>query len=170
MLSPVLRCSHSLVGAEWMRVAEVTSCAAILYDRILERWFHQNAPYHRYFALLLAAAPKTKHWNMSRTDGRKIVAVATAGMVGVLGFAQFYLPYYADRDKIRGLSEEEDMPPAAREEMRRTMMAMQRQQAQEGAGGDATGGPPPPQQQKPRIAGSMWKNFGGGGGSGSGGN
>ena len=82
---------------------------------------------------------------MSRTDGRKIVAVATAGMVGVLGFAQLYLPYYADRDKIRGLSEEEDMPPAAREEMRRTMMAMQRQQAQEGAGGDATGGPPPPQ-------------------------
>ena len=104
---------------------------------------------------------------MSRTDGRKIVAVATAGMVGVLGFAQLYLPYYADRDKIRGLSEEEDMPPAAREEMRRTMMAMQRQQAQEGAGGDATRGPPPPQQQqKPRTAGSMWKNFGGSGGSG----
>ena len=104
---------------------------------------------------------------MSRTDGRKIVAVATAGMVGVLGFAQLYLPYYADRDKIRGLSEEEDMPPAAREEMRRTMMAMQRQQAQEGAGGDATGGPPPPQQQKPRTAGSMWKNFGVGAGGGN---
>mmetsp|Transcript_3595 Transcript_3595/g.6254 ORF Transcript_3595/g.6254 Transcript_3595/m.6254 type:complete len:102 (-) Transcript_3595:281-586(-) len=100
---------------------------------------------------------------MSRTDGRKIVAMATAGMVGVLGFAQLYLPYYADRDKIRGLSEEEDMPPAAREEMRRTMMAMQRQQAQEGGGGGEAGGPPQQQQQqKPRGAGSMWKNIGGG--------
>ena len=98
---------------------------------------------------------------MSRTDGRKIVAIATAGMVGVLGFAQLYLPYYADRDKIRGLSEEEDMPPAAREEMRRTMMAMQRQQAQNGGGGDQQ----QQQQQNPWARGSMWKNIGGGGGN-----
>ena len=100
---------------------------------------------------------------MSRTDGRKIVAIATAGMVGVLGFAQLYLPFYADRDKIRGLSEEEDMPPAAREEMRRTMMAMQRQQAQNGGGGDQQ--QQQQQQQNPRARGSMWKNIGGGGGN-----
>ena len=60
---------------------------------------------------------------MSRTDGRKGVAVATAGIAAIIGFAQIYLPYWADRDKIRGLSEEEDMPAAAKREMQRAMAA-----------------------------------------------
>ena len=47
---------------------------------------------------------------MVRTDGRKIVVIATVATVSFVGFAQIYLPYWADRDKIRGMAEEEDMP------------------------------------------------------------
>ena len=76
---------------------------------------------------------------MDRTDGRKIVVIATLATVSFVGFAQIYLPYWADRDKIRGLSEEEDMPAAAtrqilmdamdaeRQEERREMEQQQRQ-------------------------------------------
>jgi hypothetical protein len=34
---------------------------------------------------------------MSRTDGRKLVAVAGTAIVGALGFATIYLPFVADR-------------------------------------------------------------------------
>ena len=77
---------------------------------------------------------------MDRTDGRKIVVIATLDTVSFVGFAQIYLPYWADRDKICGLSsEEEDMPAAAtrqilmdamdaeRQEERREMEQQQRQ-------------------------------------------
>ena len=77
---------------------------------------------------------------MDRTDGRKIVEIVTLATVSLVGFAQIYLPYWADRDKIRGLSEEEDMPAAAtrqilmdaimdaeRQEERREMEQQQRQ-------------------------------------------
>lgn len=74
---------------------------------------------------------------MPRVDGRKIVAIATLSTVSVVGFAQIYLPFWADRDKIRGMAEEEDMPAAARREMERAM-EQERQQQQ---------------------AGSMWKNM-----------
>ena len=63
-------------------------------------------------------------------DGKKIVAVAVTGTVAVLGIAQIYLPYVADRDKLRGLFEEEYMPPGAKREME-AMMKAQRQAARQ---------------------------------------
>ena len=41
---------------------------------------------------------------MSRTDGRKLVALAAAATVGALGIGTIYLPFMADRDKLRGMS------------------------------------------------------------------
>ena len=40
---------------------------------------------------------------MSRTDGRKLVALAAAATVGALGIGTIYLPFMADRDKLRGM-------------------------------------------------------------------
>ena len=40
---------------------------------------------------------------MSRTDGRKLVALAAAATVGALGLGTIYLPFMADRDKLRGM-------------------------------------------------------------------
>lgn len=54
---------------------------------------------------------------MPKVDGRKIVAIATAGTLAAVAFGQIYLPFIADRDKVRGLSEEDEVPEGARKEM-----------------------------------------------------
>mmetsp|Transcript_30656 Transcript_30656/g.50648 ORF Transcript_30656/g.50648 Transcript_30656/m.50648 type:complete len:80 (-) Transcript_30656:110-349(-) len=77
---------------------------------------------------------------MARVDGRKIVGIATVATVSVVGFAQIYLPFWADRDKIRGMAEEEDMPAAAKREMEKQIKQQQ-------------------QQHEQQQAGSMWKNM-----------
>eukprot|EP00543_Licmophora_paradoxa_P005125 CAMPEP_0202447994 /NCGR_PEP_ID=MMETSP1360-20130828/6782_1 /ASSEMBLY_ACC=CAM_ASM_000848 /TAXON_ID=515479 /ORGANISM="Licmophora paradoxa, Strain CCMP2313" /LENGTH=90 /DNA_ID=CAMNT_0049065349 /DNA_START=79 /DNA_END=351 /DNA_ORIENTATION=+ len=88
---------------------------------------------------------------MPRADGKKLVAVATGAIVLTVGIAQVYLPYWMDRDKLRGMSEEEDMPQAAKQEMERMMRiqqatnTMQHQQQQ--------------QQREGGNAGSMWNKM-----------
>ena len=96
---------------------------------------------------------------MVRTDGRKIVAVATIATVSVVCFAQIYLPFWADRDKIRGMAEEEDMPAAAKREMRmmeQQQRKQQQQQQQQMLNQDDKNNAAAPQ---PVSAGSMWKNM-----------
>lgn len=80
---------------------------------------------------------------MAKTDGRKLVVVATAAIVGVIGVAQVYLPFVADRDKLRGLSEEEQMPGRARQQMEQLLSQQQQQQ----------------QAQAPNVSNSMWSGF-----------
>eukprot|EP00560_Eucampia_antarctica_P002903 CAMPEP_0197840254 /NCGR_PEP_ID=MMETSP1437-20131217/45501_1 /TAXON_ID=49252 ORGANISM="Eucampia antarctica, Strain CCMP1452" /NCGR_SAMPLE_ID=MMETSP1437 /ASSEMBLY_ACC=CAM_ASM_001096 /LENGTH=94 /DNA_ID=CAMNT_0043449837 /DNA_START=136 /DNA_END=420 /DNA_ORIENTATION=- len=53
---------------------------------------------------------------MSRVDGRKLVGAAFAATTIALGIAQFYLPFMADRDQLRGMFEEE-VPNAAKMEL-----------------------------------------------------
>lgn len=86
---------------------------------------------------------------MGRTDGKKIVAIAVAGITAAVGFGQIYLPFIADKDKLRGLFEEEDMPQQAKQEMEIMMKAeiaaaQARQQSQ---------------SQGSASAGSMWSNL-----------
>jgi hypothetical protein len=86
---------------------------------------------------------------MSRIDGRKIVGGAVLAITGAIGIAQIYLPYIADKDKLRGMFEEEDMPDVARKEMDMMMKA-------EIAAADAR------QQSQGKSksgAGSMWSNL-----------
>ena len=51
----------------------------------------------------------------ARASGNKLVALAVAGTVSAVGIGTIYLPFMADRDKMRGLHEEENMkaPTAA---------------------------------------------------------
>jgi hypothetical protein len=44
----------------------------------------------------------------ARVDGKTIVVVAVTAVVAATGIGTIYLPYFADRDKLRGLNEEED--------------------------------------------------------------
>jgi hypothetical protein len=44
----------------------------------------------------------------AKVDGRKIVVVAVTAVVAATGIGTIYLPYFADRDKLRGLNEEAD--------------------------------------------------------------
>ena len=83
---------------------------------------------------------------MPKVDGRKIVVVATAGTLAAVAFGQIYLPFIADRDKVRGLSEEDEVPEGARKEMEELFKNT-----------GATFPPPRPQQQK--HSNSMWNNL-----------
>mmetsp|Transcript_12185 Transcript_12185/g.18414 ORF Transcript_12185/g.18414 Transcript_12185/m.18414 type:complete len:96 (+) Transcript_12185:71-358(+) len=93
---------------------------------------------------------------MSRTSGRKIVSFAFAGIVGAIGLGQIYLPYIADRDKLRGLFEEGDMPAQAKQEMDMIMraekaaMEAQQQAQKKKENGEDKGG---------KSGGSMWSNL-----------
>jgi hypothetical protein len=84
---------------------------------------------------------------MPRADGRKLVAAAVTATVAVIGFAQIYLPFMADRDRLRGLNEEEHMSPQAKREIDMLMRKMHDEQ--EAAKKDASG----------TNAGSMWSNM-----------
>ncbi|KAL3794001.1 hypothetical protein ACHAW5_006738 [Stephanodiscus triporus] len=113
---------------------------------------------------------------MSRTDGRKLVGIAVAMTVTALGVGTIYLPFVADRDKLRGLFEEGDdaVPEGARrqmkamakveaEEMERQLRSRGEQQQnaqQEGRQFSPEEVPQQPQQQRQRAsAGSMWSSF-----------
>ena len=110
---------------------------------------------------------------MSRTDGRKLVALAATATVGMIGIGSIYLPFMADRDKLRGLFEEgeETMPEGARKEMqalvkaelaakaaaRQQALDEQQQDMQEQQRRDED---LQLQQQRQRAsAGSMWSSF-----------
>ncbi len=69
---------------------------------------------------------------MSRTDGRKLVAIATTLTISALGVGTIYLPFIADRDKLRGLFEEgeESIPEGARKEIQ-AIVKKEQEQAQE---------------------------------------
>jgi hypothetical protein len=86
---------------------------------------------------------------MSRVDGKKIVAVVTAVTVAAVAVGEVWLPYIADRDKVRGLFEEDDVPEGARKEMEELIQSSTRIPS------------PPPQERKHEGAtpGSMWRNF-----------
>lgn len=100
-----------------------------------------------------------------RTDGRKLVGIAVALTVSALGVGTIYLPFIADRDKLRGLFEEGDdaVPEGARrqlmamakqeaEETERLRMSQQQQQQQQEETHQ-------PQQRQRASAGSMWSSF-----------
>ena len=85
-------------------------------------------------------------------SGKQLVAFAVAATVGAVGIGTIYLPFMADRDKLRGLFEEgeEQIPEGARREIRDIMKkeAMEREIQQSEAA---------PQERK--GAGSMWSSF-----------
>jgi len=98
---------------------------------------------------------------MSRTDGRKLVALAAAATTFALTFSTIYLPYMADRDKLRGLFEEgeDSIPEGARREIRQLQRAeaaelqrQQKQSEQQQQQGDI-------QQPQGKGSGSMWSSF-----------
>jgi uncharacterized iron-regulated membrane protein len=109
---------------------------------------------------------------MSRTDGRKLVGIAVALTVTALGVGTIYLPFVADRDKLRGLFEEGDdaVPEGARRQMKamakveaeeaqqRRSLEQQQQHAQQ-EGRQSSLEEVSQQQRQRASAGSMWSSF-----------
>lgn len=89
---------------------------------------------------------------MSRVDGRKIVGAAFAGTTIAIGIAQFYLPFMADRDKLRGMFEEESIPESAKKELD-NLMKLER------AAEDAKKGGSTVLANRQTESGSMWNKL-----------
>eukprot|EP00956_Cyclotella_meneghiniana_P027255 scaffold60738_cov68-Cyclotella_meneghiniana.AAC.2 len=68
-------------------------------------------------------------------SGKQLVTLAITATVSAIGIGTIYLPFIADRDKLRGLFEEgeEQIPEGARREIRDIMRkeAQQQQEQQE---------------------------------------
>ena len=103
------------------------------------------------------------------------MALAATATVGMIGIGSIYLPFLADRDKLRGLFEEgeETMPEGARREMQAMMKAElaakaaarqqaldeQQQDMQDQQRRDEDLQQQQQQQQQRASAGSMWSSF-----------
>lgn len=62
----------------------------------------------------------------SRTsNGSKVVVAAVTMIVATLGVGTVYLPFIADRDKIRGLNEEAELSVLSRREYERALLEME---------------------------------------------
>jgi hypothetical protein len=91
-------------------------------------------------------------------SGRQLVTLAVAATVSTIALGSIYLPFMADRDKLRGLSEEgEDaMPEGARREIR-DLMRKEREDVERREG--ACQEEREERQQQKATAGSMWGSF-----------
>ena len=95
----------------------------------------------------------------ARSSGSKVVIAAVTATLTMVGIGSIYLPFFADRDKIRGMHEEKDgaVPTGA-------LLAQEIQKFQnEKAGGNGQAEESQVQRQDSKKAasapGSMWKNL-----------
>jgi hypothetical protein len=61
---------------------------------------------------------------MAQISGSKMVAAAVTLTLTAVGVGTIYLPFFADKDRLRGLSEEGDMRAAEKAEYERALREM----------------------------------------------
>jgi hypothetical protein len=90
----------------------------------------------------------------ARSSGNKLVVAAVGAMVSAVGIGTIYLPFIADRDKMRGLHEESTPPTSA-------MLAQEIRKLQKDGAlrGDDDEENSPKNERKSLSPGSMWKRF-----------
>mmetsp|Transcript_1371 Transcript_1371/g.2395 ORF Transcript_1371/g.2395 Transcript_1371/m.2395 type:complete len:95 (+) Transcript_1371:158-442(+) len=91
----------------------------------------------------------------SRVSGNKLVSLAVAGTITVVGVSCIYIPFFADRDKMRGLHEESAPPTSAM--LAQEIKKLQREGILKGEEDQDDG--TAAQAERPRAPGSMWKQF-----------
>ena len=88
-----------------------------------------------------------------RVSGSKAVVAAIAGTIGAVCIGAIYVPFVADRDKLRGLHEESTPPTSA-------MLAQEiKKLQQEGILRRDEDESHPNITTKAKAPGSMWKNM-----------
>ena len=60
----------------------------------------------------------------AQSNGSRVVLASVTLIVTALGVGTIYLPFIADKDKIRGLNEESDMSASTRREYERALREM----------------------------------------------
>jgi flagellar basal body-associated protein FliL len=66
----------------------------------------------------------------AKHSGSKIVAIVGGITVLAVGVGTIYLPFIADKDRLRGLHEESDVTGSQRREFEQVMNEMQQRQAE----------------------------------------
>lgn len=82
------------------------------------------------------------------------MVIAVTAILATIGVGTIYAPYFADRDKLRGLHEEADggLSERERREFEQYMRQIQAQQHQQGAGAGN-------EQKTPPMGNSMWNRM-----------
>jgi hypothetical protein len=94
----------------------------------------------------------------TRVSGNKVVALAVAGTVTMVGIGSIYVPFYADRDKLCGLHEESAPPTSAM--LAQEIKKLQKEGILKGDNDDVDDNNKPSQTDpRPKAPGSMWKQF-----------
>lgn len=95
-----------------------------------------------------------------RQSGKQLVALAVMATISAIGIGTIYLPFMADRDKLRGLFEEGEgaIPEGARREIRDIMKREAAENDRQREMGQQKQEQQQPVQQK-ASAGSMWSSF-----------
>ena len=87
----------------------------------------------------------------SRNSGSRVVIMAVTGILATIGVGTIYLPFIADRDKVRGLHEEGELDERAKREYEQILRQMNQDTA---SGGSEQQNTPPP-----RPSNSMWSRL-----------
>ena len=103
----------------------------------------------------------------SSTSGSKVVVAAVVTTISAVGFMALYLPFYADRDKMRGMDEAGGLTDQERYQMEAYLKKRESSSTSgSGSGGEATtttttGGASSSSSSSSSSStpGSMWKNF-----------
>jgi hypothetical protein len=83
-----------------------------------------------------------------RNSGSKMVGAAVGGIIAFLGVGTFYLPFIADKDRVRGLHEESTLSPRDQREYEQMLKEMEKETAEL-------------KEKKPLPSNnSMWKRMG----------
>ena len=85
-------------------------------------------------------------------SGNKLVAVAVGATVTMVGLGAVYVPFFADRDKLRGLHEESAPPTSAM--LAQEIKKLQSEGILKGDDDDKAATHDPP-----KAPGSMWGKF-----------
>jgi hypothetical protein len=65
-----------------------------------------------------------------RNSGSKMVGAAVGGIIAFLGVGTLYLPFVADKDRIRGLHEESELSPRDKREYEQMLKEMEKETAE----------------------------------------
>lgn len=86
-----------------------------------------------------------------RNSGSKMVAAAVTGIIAFIGVGTFYLPFVADKDRIRGLHEESELSGRDKREYEQMLREMEKEMV-----------PTPEAKEKKPFPtnNSMWKRMG----------
>jgi hypothetical protein len=93
----------------------------------------------------------------ARVSGQKIVSAAVAATLLAVGVGTIYLPFVADRDKMRGLHEEQSPPTSAM--LQQEIKKLQREGILKRDDGQEQEASPSTEERKSLAPGSMWKMF-----------